>query len=143
VVHVPIPTAAVPATAVYWLPFVERIAKRSRNSVAELVCMAECGDMLLHLAWDAETKTPLALACTRIFLRAGQPVWEYMYHWGPRRELWEHLFSDLEKFHKDALGCVAVNVWAPKFKSKRAPDWIAWLEKRGYRATHVIMEKDL
>lgn len=136
VIHLPIPTAYAPQTAGVWLPFVERIVKRSRNSIPEMVHMIGQGDLLLHLAWETETKTPHALALTRVILRGGNRVAEFCFHWGKARTKWEHLLPVMEQYHKETLGCTAINIQSPLY-------WKRALEKCGYRLTHHIMEKDL
>ena len=134
-VHVPIPREHVVGTALTWLPFIERIAKRTRCSVVEHVAEIERGDVLLHLAWEPEEKQAYALAGTRIFLRAGKPFARIVWLWGRARQHWQPLLPVLEQYHCDTLGCVGMAIDAP-------PYWQRALESEGYRTTHHIMEKD-
>ena len=134
-VHVPIPHQYVVRSAVVWLPFIDRIAKRTRCSVIEHVAEIERGDVLLHLAWHPQEKQAYAIAGTRLFLRAGKPVARIVWLWGRQRKLWQPLLPVLEDYHRDVLGCVGMAIDAP-------PYWRSALEGVGYTATHYIMEKD-
>src|SRR5262245_4279220 len=90
-VHVPIPHQYVVQASHRWLPFIERIAKRTKCSVVEHVCEIERGDVQLHLAWEPEEKQAYALAGVRLFLRAGKPVARIVWLWGKNKELWKPL----------------------------------------------------
>ena len=134
-VLVPIPCRDLARTAPVWLPFVERIAERTRNSVAELLTQIRCGEVHLHLAWDPATRAAHALAGTRILRRGGQRVGELVWATGSGRRHWLPLIDDLERYHREHLGCVGMNAVARK-------GWTRDLEARGYRVTHLVFEKD-
>jgi hypothetical protein len=135
-VHVPLAYHELAGSAPVWLPFLERIAQRSRNSVPELIAQLAQGDIALHIAWDPEAKRAEALAAARIFLRGGKPVAELCWCTGSGRHRWLPLLADIETYHRDHLGCVGMNAVARL-------GWREDLKARGYRATHIVMEKSL
>ena len=134
-VLVPIPRDHLAVTASVWLPLVGRIAKRSRNRLAELVHQIASGEVMIHLAWDDGAREARALAGTRLFLRGGRPVAELVWCTGGGRKDWLPLLVDLENYHREAFGCTAMNAVA-RF------GWMKELKARGYRPTHVILEKE-
>lgn len=136
IVHIPIPTEYVRHTAHVWLPFVERIVRRSKNSIPEMVFQIERGDLLVHLAWDPDAKRAHALGLTHIFLQGGKRVGVLAFHWGRDRRKWEHLLPEIEQYHKNYLGCSKFHIHAPLY-------WERPLEQCGYKTTHHIMEKEL
>ena len=133
-VHVPLAYGELEGTAPIWMPFLERIARRSRNSIAELAGQVARGEIALHLAWDAEAKQALALAGCRVFLRGGKRVAELVWCTGAGRHLWLPLLDDIERYHREHLGCVGMNAVARR-------GWLRELKRRGYRPTHIVMEK--
>src|SRR5262249_56691333 len=68
-VLVPIPAQSVKGTAHVWLPFVQKIAGRTRQHVNDLVAQIVANEVQLHLVWDPDTRTAHALAGTRILRR--------------------------------------------------------------------------
>lgn len=132
---VPIPLDALDGTAGTWLPFLEAIAKRTRGHVAHLIEMVRSGEVQLHIAWDAEDKTAKALAGTRIVLRGDDRIGEFVWMSGSGRQHWLPLFDDLERYHRDHLGCAG-------FRAIARPGWSPFLKSKGYRVTHVTLEKD-
>lgn len=134
-VLVPIPFDQVQGTANVWLPFVEKIARRTRCSVDELSGMILSGDVHIHLAWEPTAKRAHALAGSQLYWRGGQKVGELIWCTGDGRKHWLPLLDDLEKHHREILGCVGMN-------AKARFGWMRDLKDRGYRATHVLMEKD-
>ena len=134
-VLVPIPSCELERTAPVWLPFVQRIAQRTRNSLAELVAQIRCGEVHIHLAWDPAAGKAHALAGTRILLRDGERVGELVWTTGSGRRHWLPLIDDLERYHREHLGCVGMHAVARK-------GWTRELVRRGYRITHLVFEKD-
>src|SRR5262249_52473075 len=134
-VLVPVPSEELARTAPLWLPFVARIAGRTRNSVPELVSQIRSGEVHIHLAWDPAARRAHALAGTRILLRGGERVGELVWATGSGRRHWLPLLDDLERYHADELGCVGMNAVARK-------GWSRDLARRGYRVTHLVLEKD-
>jgi hypothetical protein len=134
-VLVPIPSDALERTAPVWLPFVERIAQRSRNSLAECLTQIRSGEVHIHLAWEPATREAHALAGTRILKRGGDRVGELVWATGSGRRHWLPLIDDLERYHRAHLGCVGMNAVARK-------GWSRDLKAKGYRITHLVFEKD-
>lgn len=132
---VPVPTAATNDLIPIWLPFIERIAERGRMSVKLLEDQVASGEVSLCIAWDAEQKRPKALAGIRVIERGAANVAEIVWLTGSDKDVWLPLFDDLEMFCRDHLGC-------PHMKATARPGWKKLLEQRGYRMTHVVMERD-
>lgn len=133
-VLVSIPHDQLIGTQHVWLPFVEKIARRTRNSVDELSGQIASGEIQIHLAWHPIDKRAHALAGTRLFLRGGCKVAELVWCTGDGRKHWLPLLDEMEAHHR-AIGCVGMNALA-RF------GWMRELKERGYRATHVMLEKD-
>ena len=134
-VLVPVPTCALQATAAIWLPFVERIAQRTRQNLENLVGQILSNEVQVHLAWEPETQTAHALAGTRIVVRGDARLGEIVWTTGMGRRRWLPLLADLEAYHREHLGCAGMIAVA-------RPGWSKELRARGYRLTHVMMEKD-
>jgi|SRR5215211_3838175 len=135
IVLVPLEYDDLEALEPVWAPFIARIAKKSRNTVEELVSQVKSGEVRLHLAWDAIKKEAQALAGTRIYLRGGDKVGELVWCSGSGRHHWLPLLDELERFHIDHLGCVGMQAVARM-------GWVNELKQRGYRMTHAVCIKE-
>jgi len=134
-VLVPIPSESVKGTANVWLPFVQRIAERTRQHVNDLVAQIVANEVQLHLVWDPDTRTAHALAGTRIIRRGNDRIGEILWTTGIGRRRWLPLLADLETYHRDHLGCAGMTAIA-------RPGWSRDLRAQNYRLTHVVMEKE-
>ena len=135
VVHVPVPRESVAETAAVWLPFVQRIAARTRCGVAQHCAEIESGQVQLHLAWAPDELRALALAATNMEVRGSDKIAVLVWCTGSMRELWLPLLDDIERYVRQHLGCAGIKAYA-------RPGWSKILKQRGYRLTHVVMEKD-
>lgn len=134
-VLVPVPLDCVAGTKGFWLPFVESIAEHSRSSVDELVNDVETGRVQVHLAWNPETKIAHALAGVEIVKYADTFVAVVIWATGSGRENWFPLLDEIERCHKEHQNCAAMKVIC-------RPGWKRALQDKGYRMTHLVMEKD-
>ena len=100
-VLVPVPTCALHATAAVWQPFVERIARHTRQHRDHLVGQVFSNEVQVHLAWEPETQTAHALAGTRIAVRGDERLGEIVWTTGMGRRRWLPLIADLETYHRD------------------------------------------
>lgn len=130
---VPIPQDHLRGTAHEWLPFVEKIAQRTRCPVDQLVTEALTGLVHLVLIWDAQEKKAYALIGLRVMMRGEDRIAEWIWMSGRGRERWQSLLPDLERYVKEHMGCVAIRAIARKGWSKVLT---------GYRLTHVVLERE-
>lgn len=133
---VPVPSAALDKTEATWRPFVESIAKRTRQHAHHLVEQIYRNEIQVHIAWDDEAKEAKALGGTRVLICGDEKVGQFIWMTGSRRAEWVHLLHELEEYHKTVLGC-------SRFEAIARPGWKRELQKQGYRMTHVLLEKDL
>jgi len=130
-----LPSSAIAETAPIWLPFLARIAKRQGVPPHQLVAQVMSDEVQLHLAWDPAAREAHALAGTRIILCGDKRRGELIWTTGLARARWLPLLADLETYHRDHLGCAGMSAVC-------RPGWRRDLRARGYRVTHLVMEKD-
>ena len=135
-VHVPIPREALDQTKGIWAPFIPSIVKRTKQDLAQVLTQIYEGAVQLHLVWNDEEKKAYALAGTRIILQGNDRVGQIIWTTGMERAKWISLLDDLERYHKEHLGCVEMQAIA-------RPGWKRELQQRGYRMSHVLVEKRL
>lgn len=133
-VLVPIPSSELEGWSPHWLPYIAQIAERTKQSQDQLIGQILSCEVHLHLAWEPETKTAQALAGSRIILRGNDRIGELIWMTGIGRKRWLHLLDDLERHHRDELGCVAISAVC-------RPGWFKDLKAKGYRVTHLSMER--
>ncbi len=135
---VPLHPDVLQATKHLWLPFLESIARQTKDDVDALVARVESTEVHLILIWDAASSMPLALFGLRVFLRGPKRIAEGVWLTGAARELWVGLLPVLEEYivAPDGMNCQGV-----KFPCR--PGWKRTLAKAGYRETHRILEKEL
>jgi len=121
------------AWAKHWLPFLPRIAKRTHESVADLIGQIARREVRLVLVMDGEQVQ--ALIGVRIHQQNGNSIGDLIWAAGFRREQWQQLLPELEWMLRDA-GCVMCRPIC-------RPGWSRYLQKQGYRMKHIIMEKPL
>ena len=121
------------AWAHHWLPFLPRIAKRSHESVLDLIGQIRRCEVRLVLVMDGEIAQ--ALIGVRIHQQNGKSIGDLIWAAGFSREQWQTLLPELEQMLRDA-GCVMCRPIA-------RPGWSRYLKKHGYRLKHIIMEKPL
>jgi len=134
---VPIPTRLdyLAKTAPHWLPFISRIAHRSKETVPSLLGMIKRLEVQLIMAWDEHADKAVALMGVRRWMRSDGMIGELIWMTGTRRNEWQPLLPELERFLKET-GCVEIRPIC-------RPGWSRILADKGYRTTHVIMEKRL
>jgi hypothetical protein len=135
-VHVPIPISALEQTAHAWLPFVERVIKKTGDSLEQAISIIRSGEVALHLVWEPEAQKAHALVGVRIFIRTTGKVAEMLWMVGDNRKQWLPMLDEFEKYHKEHLGCVAMSAITRR-------GMLSELKPRGYRTTRFVVEKDL
>lgn len=136
IAFVPIPPGDVAVMEHVWLPFVEKIAERGGESVSQLAKPIEQGLIGLAVAWDSEAKKALALMGFQTRPRGYDLVGEIIWLTGSDMGLWLSLYDDMERFFREHLGCAALRPIC-------RPGWSKILKSKGYRMTHVVMEREL
>jgi hypothetical protein len=129
----PIPLTEHEATASLWLPFLPLIAKRSHESVADLIGQITRREVRLVLVMDGEQAK--ALVGVSIHQMGGKRYGDMIWLAGFGREQWQQLLPEFEQMLRDA-GCVACRPIC-------RPGWSRYLKKQGYHMKHIIMEKPL
>lgn len=130
----PVPSDRLGQLAPFWRPFVEKIAERSKDHPADLIARVLSNEVQPSLIWDEQNRTARALIGTRIQKRGDERRCELIWCTGDGRDDWLPLLSDVEAYHAQ-LGCSGIAAIA-------RPGWSRALKERGYRMTHVTMEKD-
>lgn len=132
---IPIPTTAehLGRTANIWLPFLERVAVHSDETMQELVSQVVNFQVRLVLVWDGEKAH--ALGGIRVVQMGDQLVGDVVWWTGEDREQWQDLLPELERMLKQH-GCT-------KCRPIARPGWKKLLQANGYKMTHVMMEKAL
>ena len=120
-------------TAPLWLPFLPMIAKRSKETMADLI-----GRILrreVRIALIENDGKAVAMLGVTFHYRGQDLIAEWIWMAGHGRKAWEHLLPELEQMLRDA-GCV-------ECRPLCRPGWRKILERAGYKLTHVQMEKTL
>ena len=130
---VAVPLTEHEAWAHLWLPFLPRIAKRSHESVVDLLGQIHRREVRLVLIMDGDKAQ--ALIGVRIHQMDGKSCGDIIWAAGFGREQWQQLLPELEQKLRDA-GCVLCRPIC-------RPGWSRHLKQHGYRLKHVIMEKPL
>lgn len=130
----PIPLAAHELWKEHWAPFLPLIAKRSHESVNDLIGQIVRREVRLVLVVDDDAKVQ-ALVGVRIHQMNGKSCGDMIWLAGFGREQWQELLPAFEQLLRDA-GCVMCRPIC-------RPGWSRYLKTRGYRLRHVIMEKPL
>jgi hypothetical protein len=134
---VPVPTTHdyLRRTSEHWLPFLDHISKRSKESVESLLDLIIKGEVQIVLVWDEQTSQAQALVGIHTCQRGDDIVGEIVWLTGRNMRSWLHLLPELETYVKH-LGCVTI-------KPICRPGWSRLVRDKGYRVTHYIMEKSL
>jgi hypothetical protein len=130
---VAIPLDAHEAWAEHWLPFLPRIAKRSHESVQDLMGQIHRREVRLVLVMNGEKAQ--ALVGLRIHQMDGKSCGDMIWLAGFGREQWQDLLPEFEQMLRDA-SCVMCRPIC-------RPGWSRYLKRHGYQLKHVIMEKPL
>jgi hypothetical protein len=120
----------------WWLAFLPAIAKRSKEPLRTLFTKVVQKHVQPFLIWDETVNLPVALLGVAYHKRGEDLIGEIVWMTGSGRERWQHLLSDVERYLKEHIGCA---VCRPVCR----PGWKKFLQQRGYRETHVQMEKVL
>lgn len=120
----------------YWSAFLPHIAKRSKETVAELLAQVARRDVQPFLIWDETQNKPVALLGTRYHKRGNELIAEIVWTTGTGMKRWTHLLADLERYLAEHVGCVEI-------RPVCRPGWSRLLKRHGYRITHYTMEKRL
>lgn len=130
---VAVPLTEHEAWAHLWLPFLPRIAKRSHESVVDLLGQIHRREVRLVLIMDGDKAQ--ALIGVRVHLQNGKSIGDLIWAAGFSREQWQQLLPELEQMLR-AAGCVMCRPIC-------RPGWSRYLKKNGYHLKHIIMEKPL
>ena len=134
-IPIPINDEALRATAQHWLPFLPKIAQRTKEPLGELIRKVMSKEMRLVLAWDEAANRAVAMAGIRLHYRGKDLIAEWLWMTGYGRQQWTHLLTDLERLVREA--------GVKEFRPLCRPGWSRLLKQHGYRLTHVQMEKVL
>jgi hypothetical protein len=132
---VPVPTTHeyLDRTEHHWFPFLKDISRRSKEPVKDLYFQIRRFDVQIVLAID-DNKT-VAIAGLRRWMRGSDMIGEIVWATGKGMKQWQHLVDDIEKYLKET-GSV-------ECRPICRLGWSRMLKARGYRPTHMIMEKRL
>jgi hypothetical protein len=133
-VPVPIDAEALKAFAPFWLPFLPSIARRTKETVQELIRKVVSYEVRLTLIMDDSDK-PVALFGVRLHMRGNDLIAEWVWMTGRRYKTWAHMLPEFEQLLKLA-GVV-------ECRPICRPGWAKILKPAGYRLTHYTMEKVL
>ena len=134
-VPIPIDDKALHDTALHWMPFLPLIARRTKETLVELIRKVLTKEMRLVLVWDEAANKPVGLIGVRLHYRGVDLIGELLWMAGHGRQQWQQLLPDLENLLRDA----GVTECRPLCR----PGWSKLLKQHGYRLTHVQMEKVL
>jgi len=132
---IPIEDKALVRSAPHWLPFLPKIARRTKEPIAVLFRQVMAKEMRLAMVWDDATDEAKALLGVRLHYREKDLIADWLWMAGHGRQQWQHLLPDLENLLREA----GVNELRPLCR----PGWSRLLKQHGYRLTHVQMEKVL
>lgn len=130
----PIPLSHVHETAGVWAHLLDKVSQRTGFPPAEHFAEVERGEVIPLLAWDGQKAHALAGARIEVNGR-NEPVCHLVWCAGEDAEAWFDLLDEIEAW-AIARGCVAM-------KGTVRPGWSRWMKRKGYDATHVVVEKDL
>lgn len=133
-IPIPIDFEALKASASLWLPFLPSIARRTKESVSELIRKVTHFEVRLTLIMDDDDK-PVALLGVRLHMRGNDLIAEWVWMTGHNYKTWAHLLPEFEQLLKQA-GVV-------ECRPICRPGWAKILKPAGYRLTHIAMEKVL
>jgi len=134
-IPIPIEDEALKAAAPHWLPFLPKIASRTKETFAELIRQVMAKEMRLVLVWDDNTSKAAALIGVRLHYRGEDLIAGLLWMTGTGRQQWQHLLPDLENLLREA--------GVKEFRPLCRPGWGPLLKQHGYRMTHVQFEKVL
>jgi len=141
---VPVPTRPdyLAATQRYWAPFLPDIARRSPWSEAELVRKLNAHEVQAVLVVDDQHHAVALLGVSFCDDADGKLVGELVWLTGKRRELWQDLLPELERYLREHMQCA-------KCRPICRAGWRRFLEQHGYTLLrvdpdkHIVMEKVL
>ena len=116
-----------------WSPFLKDISRRSKEPVLDLLAQIARLEVAIALVWDG--KAARALVGVRFRQRGNDLIGEIVWLTGKGMREWRHLLTEMESYLKQR-GCVEI-------KPICRPGWSRFLKQRGYRTTHLTMEKKL
>jgi hypothetical protein len=119
----------------HWVPFVRRIAARTREPADTLIKRVLSKEIRLILVWDDTTNSTKAMIGIRLHMRGPDLIGEILWATGTDRKAWQQLLPELEQMLRDA-GCA-------ESRPLCRPGWSKFLQSHGYRITHIQMEKVL
>ena len=135
---VPIPTTekALRDSSQHWLPFLPMIAKRSKESIEQLLDRIVSGYTEIALIWDDDKVEAQALIGIQYVKCGDELVGEITWTAGRGMREWEHLVSEVERYLRERMHCA---IMRPVCR----PGWSRMMKNHGYRTTHYVMEKRL
>jgi len=118
----------------HWLPFLPAIARAGKQSLDEVLEEVISGRVQIGIIWNGEKA--LALIGLQTRRRGDQTVGEIVWASGPGMTEWRELLPAVEQYLKEHFKC---DICKPICR----PGWQKFLKTRGYRTTHVMMERAL
>jgi hypothetical protein len=119
-----------------WFPFLAGIARRSKETVQDLMAAIGRKDIQPILMWDEAESKAYALLGIRLVKRDDDLIAEWVWMTGREMQRWVHLLPEVEKYLKQHLHCAGSRPIC-------RPGWSRLLRKHGYKITHYTMEKVL
>jgi hypothetical protein len=131
---VPVPIDYVERTLHHWQRHLSSISERTGFSPDEHLAQVRRGEIIPLLAWDGVRA--VALSGARIELNgSGNKVCHLVWCTGEEMGLWFDLLDMIEEWAKEHCGCVGM-------KATARLGWSRLMKPKGYRTTHVVMEKE-
>lgn len=116
-----------------WFPFLKDISRRSKEPVLDLMRQIASREVQIALVWDRDVAR--ALVGLRFRQRGPDLIGEIVWLTGKGMHEWRHLLPEMENYLKQR-GCAEI-------KPICRPGWSRFLKQRGFRTTHLVMEKKL
>src|SRR5262245_50843886 len=134
---VPIPATDeyINATFPHWSQFLPDIAKRSKETIAELLAMVAHKQVQPILVWDETQNKYVALVGIRYHKRGDDWIAEGVWMAGRGYMQWRGLLPELEKYLK--------HVGVYELRPINRLGYYRFLRDHGYKPTHMIMAKVL
>jgi hypothetical protein len=132
---VPIPFRDIEESRHVWLPFLQSIADHSGFDAEQLLARITSGEVQPIVIWDEQAKEARAFGGMRLYDRGKDRIAEVIWMTGSGKDTWTHLIGDFENYAR-SLGCAGVRMFARR-------GWKPFFHARGYRETHVILDREL
>ncbi len=120
----------------HWYSFLPKIARRSKEPIADLYAKVMRRQVQPILIWDENERKAVALLGISYHMRGDDRIAEWVWMAGTGRKDWEGLLPRLEQYLIEYEGCA-------ELRPVCRPGWWRILKNHGYRITHYTLEKQL